>query len=410
MLASAAMPSPALDAPAPCRPMKEVFWKAIPEGAKLSTRMRVYRCLVDRSAPDEPIRVLDRVIARELGIRRQSVNRAIGQLEKEGWIEITGSTRSRLIRVLVRPKPAPGKRPRIARAFEDNQQPTCNRSARNPDERKSKSRKPMNEVSGQGSLFERIEERENVNVPSVFEENPHAHAREAPDDSTPIVPIVAEPSDLPGTPLAEAGPGPDRGVVAAAEASAAPVPVPGPLDGFDPELAGLTIEELKARIARLKNRRLPGQGWELMMAEAVLEAKLAAAGEPPLTVRVPPLQPPPKPADVPPRPQPPAPRPMVQARHVETVDLIGKLATPAGPSMVEVIVQRLCERVDPAFEPCFRKACADVLSGKLDAWAVQAAFKGCRTAMKPGPAFSAVIKKAREKRRAKDPRPEARRE
>ena len=98
---------------------------------------------------------------------------------------------------------------------------------------------------------------------------------------------------------------------------------------------------------------------------------------------------------------PPAAAPAAPTPHVETPDLIRRLTSPVGPSIVEAVVRRLNEKLGADFEPLYRKCCREVLAGRLPVGVMVAGFHWARDAgrgIKKGPSFAAYIKQAGEDR------------
>jgi uncharacterized small protein (DUF1192 family) len=312
---------------------------------------------------------------------------------------IEGSTRNRRIRVLYLPKGAPHKHSAIRMKNHSNPPGIRMKNHSNP----RPARQPKT-VGDQGlpspSLFgpflEDSGEKNDVDVVPIAENtSPRTHARgdAGPDPSGAREPAARAPSPSPAAPAPEA---------------------PAIADGVNHDLAGLSVEQLRERIAEMEGRkaRLKARGrrshpemLELCQligligeARALLEARERSQG-PAATPKVQSSGPVPAVA--------PAATPAASgpgsASHVETPDLIRRLISPSGAAVVDQVVARLCERLDPEFAGCFRRCCADVLGRRLDVGVMIAAFHWARKApsygRKKGPSFAGYIAHHRETRR-----------
>jgi hypothetical protein len=286
--------------------------RAIGKGGIASAKTMVLGYLLRRTQKGRIFTETNKEIALALGLAPGTINRALGQLARDGppgidhpYIRIHSRARPRQIEVLYRGRSA------------DGDLHACSAQARAKDARlvrASARLHPQKPLENQGfaamPLFSNSgEEKNNVNVVSIsIPEKPPActpaHAREA-----------------------GAGPGPS---------------VP---DGIDPELAGLTDDQLRERIAALDaryralangSRALRVRTWcELGTARALLEAR-EGPQEPRPTPQVRSLDPAPAVA--------PAAKPAAQ-KPPSLPTVLGRLIGAVGPGPVEDFVRRMAEEL-----------------------------------------------------------------
>jgi hypothetical protein len=301
-------------------------------------------------------------IARATGLSIGTVGPAIAWLASHTppgldhpYVAVTGGTRGRRIHPLYLPKGASDQQPAIRMASHSNPGPIRMASHSNP-EADFPPEVPASQavlpLAAAEPLFEDLGERKNVDViPLPSETPPRTHAR---GDAGPVAPPVA---------------------------AVHPEPVAPPVAPKDRTSAGIMrrLQAAAERAAAAEAR------------EAVEAVERGATGpQTPQTVAARQMATPP-----------PAPAP---APHVETPDLIRRLKS-QGAAVLALVVARLCERLDPEFEPCYRRCCEDVLAGRLDVGVVIAGFHWARNAprhgRKKGPSFAAYVKGRREAREEK---------
>ncbi len=347
--------------------------KAIRPGGLTGAKSHLFSYLSDRSRGGElPVAARVADIARDLELHPSSVRRMLAELERDhppgvdhGYIQRVGPPSDWRIIVLYRPLRGPSDESPTARASARKSMDAARAGARAPF---PKSR-PNPKVAAT-PLFERIEEKNNVDVIPSSGNRP-ACAREARPATVPL------PATVPAVPPVAAPPRP----------AAAPSPSPQ-----DRSAAGVmkrfldVAERLKEREAQEAVRAIESGATGPQTPEVVAARQMTA----------------------------PAPAPSRPSPHVETPDLIRRLATPAGPELVDQVVGRLCERVDPEFEPLFRRRCSQAADGKLDVGVLIGAFHWSRGAkghgVKPGPAFAAYLRERLEQDAEKRRRIQRRRE
>ena len=247
-------------------------------------------------------------------------------------------------------------------------------------------------------------ERENVNgnVASLSE-NPHV--REAPDDSTPIVPTPAQSISLPGAPLAEAGPCSLGVELAPPHASAASQPAASPapyscgdpvIDGISRELNALDNDALGRLIDELSRSRRQGDSFKLALARTLRNERLAATGIAALTPTAAPGSMGPSPArppespplgSPPPKTPPPAPRPSILTLAKRCVDTAGNQAL---DELADRIAQDLA---NPDWRAFYRKQAQRVRDGEISPEKIAKAYRQakCDGVRSPGSVFTCVV-------------------
>jgi hypothetical protein len=344
-------------------PTKDYFTRA-PKGVifgdeLIKTDIQVYCYIMENSGPDQPYAATNQETADALGLSIGSVNRSLGRLRKlrppgvnHPYIDVRGGTRGRQIYARYLPLETKDPRPGIR----INRARNIMHSARAPDSNQSAISEP-----GQGLastlLFERIEEKTNVNVSSILGNAP-SHAHEGENPGTIAIPTPPE-------------------------------PLSPPVDGVDVELAGLTADQLRERIAGLAGAaesphpmiRIDAR-LKRAAARDMLEA-LESPGEPIPAPKVGSIVPKPS------LPAAPAPRPSI-------LTLVGRLRRVAGPEPIETLARRLSEDLrDPGSIGFYRQVGEGVRQGRIRAEDVLAAHRQARsaTARSPGAIFTAFIRR-----------------
>ena len=255
-------------------------------------------------------------------------------------------------------------------------------------------------------------EKKNVNVPNLSGTNPpayastHTHAR-ADAAAPPVPPALDRPEPVPVSPTPaecgiasmEAVPVLAPVVASAAAAPSVPAGATTPADGIDPELAGLTADQLRDLIDALTvqidgmkgDRRgdVVGAMCVLIgrrMTARQLLAALGSPGLPPPTPKVESISPKPAAAPAPP------PRPSMQT-------LIDRLARVAGPGPVEEFAQQIARDLDDARSLAYyRQLGRDIQARQIAARRVWDAYCQARngqrkgTARSPGAIFTSYVR------------------
>jgi pyruvate/2-oxoglutarate dehydrogenase complex dihydrolipoamide acyltransferase (E2) component len=331
------------------RPRRGRFWRVCKDaGEHLTGQGRIMAYITERRDEDDWCRDKTAQIAAAVDLTPSTVGLYLGRMAAAGLLYIEGGTRRRRIRPLLVPKDACDKQSAIRMRAPSNPGPIRRRAHSNllPQPVTAQCPPPDRPLLGG------IEERNNVDVIRPIPETPPACVcvREGPgpveDAPPPAPPVVAAP----------------------------PVAAPDPRD----RSAAAALRRLQA----LQERRAAEEA-----AEAARAVEDGAAGpQTPQTVAARQMATP-------------APAPRAPSPHVETPDLIRRLKT-QGAAVVALVVARLCEKLDPDFEPLYRRCCADVLAGRLEVGAMIGAFRWARNApgfeREKGPSFAAYIARHRE--------------
>jgi hypothetical protein len=373
------------------RPATRDFFDRLPRRARGLSRaeQRVYLEVVGHLDEEGCYGRTNQEGGRSVGMHPSNFGAIIGRLGRENpagldhpYWEVSGGTRRRRVRPLLLPKDAPNKQPAIRMRQHSNPGPIRMRQHSNPTTERP-------ETAGVAAYGPRLRQQT----------KPENH-----------VDVILQP---PTTLACEREHGPAR-PVAGPDPPAGPASVAAPLaDGVDRELAAMTTEQLREHIAAMEARKAELAGprrpvgdviERTMLTGRAIEARALLGAregpqEPRMTPKVRSFDPTASVA--------PAAKPAAPAPHVETPDLIRRLISPSGPDQVEAIVRRLNERLDPEFEPLYRRCCADVLAGRLDVGAMIGGFRwalnGPGRGVKKGPSFSAYITRHRETRQRERP-------
>jgi hypothetical protein len=364
---------------------------------------KVYLHVLENADPDEFFHGTNASIAKATGLHVGTVIPIITKLATDHppgidhpYFHVEGGTRTRRIRVLYRPKDRSDQNPPIR--MKNHSNPPAirmkNHSNRRPEP-------PHCQGIAALSLFPDSGERENVNVELILGRScAHARARDPVEPvaglTPPVTPIVTTAQLLaPPLPVVTAPAEP----VPATPPPVLPAPVPLPPmapDGIDPELAGLSDDQLRDRVAaqeaEVARQRARGARqaalsvWvKLVAAKALLEAREGPA-QPPVTPQVRSIAPQPAAASL----AKPAPsKPPIQG-------LADRVRRVAGPEPIETLARRLSEELkDPGSIAFYQQVGCDIRAGKLDPARVWAAYRQAKspTARSPGAIFTAFIRR-----------------
>jgi hypothetical protein len=363
---------------------------------------KVYLHVLENADDDEFFHGTNSSIAQATGLHLGTVIPVMAKLATDHppgidhpYFHVEGGTRTRRIRVLYRPKDRSDQNPAIR--MKNHSNPPAIRM-RNHSNRRPES--PHCQGLTALPLFTDSGEKNNVNVESILGRS-CAHAR-ASDPAEPVAGTTQPVAPIVMTPQVPALPSPivavpAEPVVAAPPPlpAAAPPPQPTATDGIDAELAGLTDNQLRERIAaqeaEVARQRARGArqaaltAWlKLIAVKALLEVREGPA-QPAVTPQVSSLAPKPAAAS--------AARPALSKPPIQ--GLADRVRRVAGPEPIETLARRLSEELkDPGSIAFYRQVGSDIRAGKLDPARVWAAYRQAKspTARSPGAIFTAFIR------------------